>query len=93
MCSSCQLIPSNTGALIAAVSVLALLVARVNVPFLAFISIYAGARVIGHFLPHWTVAGAPLKGRSAGELAAKRGTERIRASILLVSSVLAILVS
>jgi hypothetical protein len=77
MCPSCQLIASDTGALIAAVSVIALLVARVNVPLLALVSIYAGARVIGNFLPNWAGAGTTLKGWSTGELAAKRGAQRI----------------
>jgi hypothetical protein len=56
------------------------------------IGTYAGARVIGNFLSNRAGASTTLKGRSAGELAAKRGTQRIRAGILFVGAILTILV-
>jgi len=87
---SSKFIASNAGTLITAICILTLLVARVDVPFFALVPIYARARIVGHLLADWAIAGATLKGRPARELAAKRGTQRIRAGVLLISAILTI---
>ena len=93
VCAPIELVPGCTCAPVTTVRVVALLVARVNVPFLALVTIwggmvgvcvtcpwvltYARPRVVRDFLADGAGAGAALQGRPAGELAAQGGAEAV----------------